>query len=280
MKATFWDKRSEKYDDHITKHDSIYVKTIERTKSLLNDSDVVLDFACASGEMCHDIAPLVQRVHGIDLSEKMIELANQKVRERQVENINFDQVDAFDQRLEGNSFSAIIAFSILHLLEDAPKVLDQLNDLLQSGGLLISQTPCLGERSWIFKFLISLAQKVGIAPLILSLTITELESLVSSSNFEIFETKIWDEKNAVQWIVARKYRICQTAQPSLPRPAAADEPWAVDRSTRYIARTREIVERTFCFAVDINCLWLSGGLRSRQIFLQPGGPHGRHDHQS
>ncbi len=134
----------------------------------------------------------------------MIELANQKARDRQVDNINFNQIDAFDQRLVSNSFSTIIAFSIFHLLDDNPKVLARLNDLLTTGGLLISQTPCLGERSWIFRSFISLAQKVGIAPLIISLTIAELESLVSSSNFKIFETKIWDEKNAVQWIVARK----------------------------------------------------------------------------
>jgi len=51
---------------------------------------------------------------------------------------------------------------------------------------------------------ISFVQKVGLAPMIRSLTIAELKSLVSSSNFEIVETKIWDEKSAVQWIVARK----------------------------------------------------------------------------
>ncbi len=204
MKATFWDKRSKKYDDNIKKHDSIYEKTIDRTKSLLNNSDVVLDFACASGEMSLDIAPHVQRVHGIDQSIKMIELANQKARDRQVDNINFDQIDAFDQRLVSNSFSDVVAFNIFHLLDDAPKVLARLNDLLPTGGLLISQTPCLGERSWFFRSLISLVQKLGLAPTIRSLTIGELESLVSNSNFEIFETKIWDEKNAVQWIVARK----------------------------------------------------------------------------
>ena len=203
MKATFWDKRSKKYDDSVKKHDSLYEKTIDSTKSLLTDSDVVLDFACASGEMSLDIAPHVQRVHGIDLSVKMIELANQKAHDRQVDNINFNQTDAFDQRLD--SFSAIVAFNIFHLLDDASKVLARLNDLLPTGGLLISQTPCLGERGWIFRSLISFAQKVGIAPLIRSLTIAELESLVSSSNFEILETKIrWDKKILLQWIVARK----------------------------------------------------------------------------
>ncbi len=204
MKATFWDKRSKKYDDNIKKHDSLYEKAIDSTKSLLTNSDVVLDFACASGEMSLDIAPHVQRVHGIDLSVKMIELANQKARDRQVGNINFDQMDAFDQRLVSNSFSAVVAFNIFHLLDDAPKVLARLKDLLPTEGLLISQTPCLGERSWFLRSLISLAQKLRIAPTIRSLTIVELESLVSSSGFEIFETKIWDEKNAVQWIIARK----------------------------------------------------------------------------
>ncbi len=104
----------------------------------------------------------------------------------------------------GNIISAIIAFNIFHLLDDASKVLARLNDLLAAGGLLISQTPCLGERSWFFRSLISLVQKLGLAPTIRSLTIAELGSLVSSSNFEIFETNIWDEKNVVQWIVARK----------------------------------------------------------------------------
>ena len=204
MKATFWDKRARQYDNSVKKHDAVYEKTIDCTKSLLSNSDVLLDFACASGEMSLDIAPSVQQVHGIDLSEKMIELADQKARNRQVDNINFNSIDVFDPELESESFSAIIAFSIFHLLDDAPKVLARLNDLLATGGLLISQTPCLGERSWLFRSLISLLQKVGLAPLILSLTTAELESLVSSSKFEIAETKMWDEKNAIQWIVARK----------------------------------------------------------------------------
>jgi 2-polyprenyl-3-methyl-5-hydroxy-6-metoxy-1,4-benzoquinol methylase len=125
---------------------------------------VVLDFACASGEMSLDIAPHVQRVHGIDLSGKMIELANQKARDRQVDNINFDQIDAFDQRLVSNSFLAVVAFNILHLVDDAPKVLARLNDLLAARGLSISQTPCLGERSWFFRSLISFAKKLRLAP--------------------------------------------------------------------------------------------------------------------
>ena len=204
MTATFWDKRSRKYDDDVKKHDCVYRKSIGGTKSLLASSDVVLDFACASGEISLDVARHVRRVDGIDLSGKMIELANQKARDRQSDNVDFNQGDAFDETLESGSFSAIIAFNIFHLVDDATKVLARLNDLLAAGGLLISQTPCLGERSWAVRSLIDLAQRLGLAPTIRSFTIPDLESLVSRGNFEIFETEIWDEKHAVQWIVARK----------------------------------------------------------------------------
>ncbi len=95
-------------------------------------------------------------------------------------------------------------------MEDVSKVLARLKDLLAAGGLPISQTPCFGDRNFAFRYLITIFQKVGVAPAvlslttILSLTMDSLESLVSSAHFEIDESKIWDEKNAIQWIVARK----------------------------------------------------------------------------
>ena len=203
---TFWDKKSKNYDKNIKKYNFVYKKTIDSARSLLTNSDVVLDFACGTGAISLDIAPYVQKVLGIDLSEKMIALANKKVRERHIDNASFSQIDAFDQKLESNSFSAILAFHIFHLVDDVPKVLTRLNDLLAPGGLLISQTPCFGEKGWFFRSMISLAQKLGLAPPIRSLRIPELESLVSSTNFEIIETKILWEKYSDEWIAARKKR--------------------------------------------------------------------------
>ena len=99
QQATFWDGRAEKYDEDIRTHDSLYIRTITRTAALLTNSDVVLDLGCGSGEIGLDIARHVQRVHGIDVSTKMIELANQKAHDRSISNVEFGQADAFDQRL-------------------------------------------------------------------------------------------------------------------------------------------------------------------------------------
>ncbi len=55
---TFWDKRSKNYDKRYKKKNySLYKKTIDRARLLLTNSDVVLDFACGTGEISLDIAP-------------------------------------------------------------------------------------------------------------------------------------------------------------------------------------------------------------------------------
>ena len=56
----------------------------------------------------------------------------------------------------------------------------------------------------MFRIFIYVLQKVGVAPKISSLRPAILESLVLSAGFEITEAKVWDEKEAIPWIVARK----------------------------------------------------------------------------
>jgi ubiquinone/menaquinone biosynthesis C-methylase UbiE len=204
MTTEFWDKRAQKYNDEIEKHDAVYMQTIESTKSLLSASDVVLDLGCASGEFSLDIAPCVQRVHGIDTSTNMIAMATEKATVHSAGNVTFASIDLFDRSLDAHGYTRVLAFSFLHLVEDLPAVLVRINRLLPTGGLLISETPCFGERGLLFKFFVGIAQRVKIVPPILSLTVPELEAEIAGANFDITESKEWDPKNAIHWIVARK----------------------------------------------------------------------------
>jgi 2-polyprenyl-3-methyl-5-hydroxy-6-metoxy-1,4-benzoquinol methylase len=204
MQQQFWDRRARKYDDEISRHDSLYSKTLQSTDTLLNDQDVLLDLGCASGEISLDLAPLVAQVHGIDTSGRMIELANQKMGTRNISNIKFSRTDAFDTSLVAHSFSAITAFNVLHLVENLPAVLDRLFCMLTPGGLLISQTPCLRERSRVFRILVSLAQNLRLSPPILNLAFDELTSLMIRSGFDILDSELWDQGQSIQRIVARR----------------------------------------------------------------------------
>ena len=204
MTTGFWDRRAKKYNDEIEKHDAVYMQTIESTKTLLSVSDVVLDLGCASGEFSLDIAACVQRVHGIDTSTNMIALATEKAIRHSVGNVTFASTDAFDRSLDAHGYTRVLAFSLLHLVEDLPAVLARINKLLPTGGLLISETPCFGERGLPCKLFVGFAQLVKLAPPIHSLTAPELEEAVAGANFDITESKEWDSKNAVHWIVAKK----------------------------------------------------------------------------
>ena len=202
--SAFWDKRAKQYDDAIGKHDPPFDKTIARTSALLSSSDAVIDLGCGSGEFSVELAPCVRKIHGIDTSEGMIKLAREKARNRNVDNATFEQCDLPDCGLQAGSFSSAIAFSIFHLVDDPAATLASLRALLESGGLLISETPCPGDRSWLFRTLLAVAQRMGLVPAIRNFSSAELESLVAENGFEILESETWDPKSATHWIVARK----------------------------------------------------------------------------
>jgi len=215
--AEFWDKRAGKYDDAVRKHDAAYDRTIASTRSLLSASDVVLDLGCASGEYSLDLAPFVKRVHGIDTSTNMIALATRKASDRSIGNVTFSPADVFDRSLDAHGFTAVLAFSVLHLVEDTRPVLCRVNELLSPGGLLVSETPCFGESGFLFRLLVGVAQKVNLAPPILRFTALELESAIAGAGFEIAGSELWDRKKAVHRIVARK----RPRSDDLPRDASA-----------------------------------------------------------
>lgn len=204
MTAEFWDKRAEKYDDAVRAHDTAYGRTVASAKALLSPLDVVLDLGCASGEYSLDIAPFVQRVHGIDTSTNMIALATKKASERSIDNVSFDSVDGFDRSLDAHGHTAVLAFNVLRLVEDVRAVLRRVNELLPAGGLFVSQTPCLGDGSLLFKLYVGVARRMKLAPPVLSLTVLELEAAIRRAGFDIAESEVWERKKSVRWIVAKK----------------------------------------------------------------------------
>jgi len=200
----FWDRAARNYDTGSQDHDANYERRLEKLKSLIKQTDTVLDFACATGEIGLGVAPFVARVHGIDVSEGMIALANDKVSRRGASNVSFSQTDIFDPDIGDQSYSVILAFNIFHLLEDAPDVLSRMHDLLAPGGLLISSTPCLGSGNLIFRAMIRFGAFMKLLPSVRSFKAREIEQLISNHNFDILESAPWDNKNSVRWILARK----------------------------------------------------------------------------
>ena len=198
----FWDRMANYYDRVEKKDEPINIKIIEKTKNYLKISDNVLDYGCGTGTAAIEIAGSVKTVNGIDISSKMIEAAKGKTVERKVKNIDFAQTTIFDEQLKKGSFDVILCFYLLHLVEDIPKVMQRINELLKPGGLIISATPCM--RGTFLGVLLSPLSKIGLIPQFTSFNISELEDLMTEGNFEIVETECLDKSGQQYFVVAKK----------------------------------------------------------------------------
>ena len=204
----FWDKVANKFDKRFKKLDQTEIKTLENTKKYLNVRHIVLDYGCGTGAMAIEIAENVKKIHGIDISQKMIDVAKRKAAARKIENIDFIQSTIFDERYKRESFDVILAFNILHFLEDTQRVMTRINELLKREGLIISVTPCLGEKKSFINILIFLLvflqTKLGMAPYMRFFRISEFEDLIANANFQIVETESLHSISEQYFIVAKK----------------------------------------------------------------------------
>lgn len=200
----FWDSQTDRYEKSISDHDDAYADRLQSALALLNQSDTVLDLGCASGEIALDIAPHVGHIHGIDTSPKMIRLATRKATSRRSQNTSFASTDLFEQSLTPQSYYTILAFNVLHLIDNPATAIARLHDLLTPNGLLISQTPCIGDWQRAKKMLIRLAFGVGFAPRIHRFTQNNLQTLIASNGFTLTENRITEPKTQTRWIAAQK----------------------------------------------------------------------------
>ena len=204
MTSTFWDNQAERFEKEGDTPDALHEKTMQATMALLTAEDVVLDYGCATGAFSFDVAPGVRSVHGIDISIKMIELAAKKAQTHGIQNVRFSQGTIADAQFNAGDFSAVMAFNILHLVDDITRVLAHIYDLLPDDGVLISQTPCLGEHGWLLKTVFGAVKRIGLVPQVHMLRVAEVEALIAEAGFHIEQSALWDEDNIVQWIVGRK----------------------------------------------------------------------------
>lgn len=201
----FWNLIASKYAASPIAERQAYEAKIQKLKTFLSQDQVVLDIGCGTGTQCNDIAASVNKVVGIDISRKLLAIAAQRKAERQVDNVEFMQASVYDERLTPGSFDVVMAFYILHLLDDPDAVFARIHKLLKPGGLFISETACLGGKSKITNAVLGLLGKVGLLPKINILTTAQLEQALTRQGFHLLEkTKFGQRADAEFTLIARK----------------------------------------------------------------------------
>jgi 2-polyprenyl-3-methyl-5-hydroxy-6-metoxy-1,4-benzoquinol methylase len=201
----FWDRTSSYYDKVEKKDELTYLSFIEKSRKYLSANDIVLDFGCGTGLVCNEIADNVNMIYAIDISSEMIEIARNKAFGRKIHNINFVYTTIFDERLRRGSLDAILAFNVVHLMEDSQKVIQRMSELLKPEGFIISATPCMGEKP-LLNSLFSIVSKIGIMPEINSFRNSDLLNLFIREKFKIIETNCLKLNSPQYSLIAKKIK--------------------------------------------------------------------------
>lgn len=192
------------YDNQGDQYDPSYIDTISK---YLNADDTVFEFACGTGSLACTLADKVKVIHAMDISVRMIEIAQQKAVDREITNIQFDKATLFDRRYENETYDVVFACNILHIVEDLSATIQRLNALLKPGGIFISDTVCMGEMSKLVSLPLALLGKTGIFPDINRFSSNELIDTIKKSDFQIQETTNLNPSPPTYFVVAEKSEI-------------------------------------------------------------------------
>lgn len=201
--SKFWDKTADKYARMPITDEAAYQHKLAATRALLRPEMEVLEFGCGTGSTAILHAPHVQQITAIDLSERMLEIAQGKAAAAGVDNIRFQRATIDDYEAAERSFDMVLGLSILHLVADRDAVIKKVHRLLKPGGHFISSTACLGDTMGFFKYIGPIGKALGFLPLLRVFTRKELVASVAGAGFEIVED--WQPgKGAAVFMVAKK----------------------------------------------------------------------------
>jgi ubiquinone/menaquinone biosynthesis C-methylase UbiE len=201
--ASFWDRIAERYARQPVADEDAYQKKLQVTRTYFQPDSEVLEFGCGTGSTAISHAPHVKHIRAIDISSKMLEIAQKKADAAQVDNVSFEHATIEDIVVPDQSLDAVLGLSILHLLEDRELAIAKVYRMLKPGGVFVTSTTCLGDTMNLFKLVAPVGRLFGLMPLLRIFTSDELVSSLTGAGFEIDHT--WQPgKNKAVFIVAKK----------------------------------------------------------------------------
>lgn len=205
--AHFWDRAARKYARSKIADPGGYERSVERTRTLLNPGDRVLELGCGTGTTALRLADAVQGYLATDVSPEMIMIATEKHASSTITGLTFRAETAESMSHMGAQFTAVLGFNYLHLVRDLPDTLGRIHDMLEPDGVFISKTPCIGEMNWLIPHaLLPAMRAIGKAPYVATLRRADLCARIEAAGFEIIATEnhATKGKDIRPYIIARK----------------------------------------------------------------------------
>ena len=199
----FWNKLADKYSRRPVADEASYRKKLAVTREYFRPDMEVLEIGCGTGSTAIEHAPFVKHIRATDLSTRMVEIAKEKARAADVDNVTFEalSVDALD--VPDASIDVVMAHNVLHLLEDKEQAITDVHRMLRPGGVFVSSTACIGDMLLPLRLIVPVGRFLRLFPLVKVFSVAELKDSLENAGFEI-DYEWQPKKNAAAFIICRK----------------------------------------------------------------------------
>jgi len=181
----FWDRHAKGYAKRPVADEAAYQRKLEVTQTYFRPEMEVLEFGCGTGTTALIHAPFVKHIRAVDLSAKMLEIAQAKADAAGVRNVTFEKSDIASFSAPEASYDVVMAHSLLHLLEDKDAAIAKIFRLLKPGGYFVSSTVCIGGQVPWLRVLLPIGRCLGLLPLVKFFTPDELAQSLTGAGFRI-----------------------------------------------------------------------------------------------
>jgi phosphatidylethanolamine/phosphatidyl-N-methylethanolamine N-methyltransferase len=141
----YWERHARAYDVSL----KFLARPIPRMLHLIDEaitgSDRVLEVAAGTGLVTPTLARVAREVIATDYASAMVEILRKRVREARLANVHCEQADIYALRFGPQTFDAVVAANVLHLLPDLRQGILALARVLKPNGRLVVPTFCHDE---------------------------------------------------------------------------------------------------------------------------------------
>ncbi|WP_292408457.1 MULTISPECIES: class I SAM-dependent methyltransferase [unclassified Methanoculleus] len=138
--TTRWDKGSWHYDSHVAHGIGTPDEKrlwMDAFSAVLPDRrSIVLDVGCGTGAMGLILSEMGHTVTGLDLSEKMMEIAGEKAKANGL-SMTFERGDAEETPFENDAFDVVVNRHLLWTLPHPEKALSEWKRVVGPGGMVV-----------------------------------------------------------------------------------------------------------------------------------------------
>ena len=146
----FCNKTASRYDAWVDRaFQGQYRSILSKLNSYIQTNDAILDLGTGTGEITFNISKNSKSCVGVDISPKMISIANKKKRGLHQQKVTFQVEDAYNLSFPDTSFDKVICCNVLQTMKDPLQAIKEGKRVLKPGGEFLSFTYCYGDSSLI-----------------------------------------------------------------------------------------------------------------------------------